>query len=109
MSKMTKKVPKAKIPRGLSDKDMMKDFIEEDTLEEKFVRAAKAQEQKAQAEAAKAPPADLARGGFTRELTDELGKALTQLKMELALKGITGYTFKVKRDGESIVLMPKYK
>ena len=51
MSKMTKKVPKAKIPRGLSDKDMMKDFIEEDTLEEKFVRAAKAQEQKAQAEA----------------------------------------------------------
>ena len=106
---MTKKVPKAKIPRGLSDKDMMKNFVEEDTLEEKFVKAAKAREQKAQEEAAKAPPADLARGGFTRELTDELGKALTQLKMELALKGINGYTFKVKRDGESIVLTPKYK
>ena len=42
MSKMTKKQPKAgKIPRGLTDKDMFRDYVEEETLEEKLVAAEK--------------------------------------------------------------------
>ena len=31
------------------------------------------------------------------------------LKMELFREGIQHYTFKIKRDGENIVLTPKYK
>ena len=37
------------------------------------------------------------------------GKALLQLKMELYRSGITSYSFKIRRDGENIVLTPKYK
>ena len=107
MSKMTKKPPKAKIPRDLSDKDMLKNFVEEDTIETKFVKAEAVQVQKKKEEAEAAPLVNLSRMGFTPALTDELGKALTQLKMELALQGITSYTLKVKREGQNIVLMPK--
>ena len=43
MSKMTKKQPKAgKIPRGLTDKDMFRDYVEEESLEDVFVAAEKA-------------------------------------------------------------------
>ena len=107
MSKMTKKQPKAKIPRGLTDKDMVRDYVEEETIEAKFAKAEKAREKKQREAAEAAPPANLARAGFTPALTDELGRALTQLKMELALQGITSYTLKVKREGQNIVLMPK--
>ncbi len=107
MSKMTKKPPKAKIPRGLTDKDMVRDYVEEETIEAKFAKAEKAREKKQREAAEAAPPANLARAGFTPALTDELGRALTQLKMELALQGITSYTLKVKREGQNIVLMPK--
>ena len=107
MSKMTKKPPKAKIPRDLSDKEMLKNFVEEDTLETKFVKAEKAQEKKRKEKAEAAPLANLNRAGFTPALTDELGRALTQLKMELALQGITSYGFKVKKEGQKIVLEPK--
>ena len=107
MSKMTKKPPKAKIPRDLSDKEMLKNFVEEDTIETKFVKAEAAQVQKKKEAAEAAPLVNLSRMGFTPALTDELGKALTQLKMELALQGITSYGFKVKKEGQKIVLEPK--
>ena len=107
MSKMTKKPPKAKIPRDLSDKEMLKNFVEEDTIETKFVKAEAAQVQKKKEAAEAAPLVNLSRVGFTPALTDELGKALTQLKMELALQGITSYGFKVKKEGQKIVLEPK--
>lgn len=107
MSKMTKKPPKAKIPRDLSDKEMLKNFVEEDTIETKFVKVEAAQVQKKKEAAEAAPLVNLSRMGFTPALTDELGKALTQLKMELALQGITSYGFKVKKEGQKIILEPK--
>ena len=107
MSKMTKKPPKAKIPRDLSDKDMLKDFVEEDTLETQFVKKEAAEAKKKKEEAEAAPLANLGRAGFTPALTDELGRALTQLKMELALQGVSSYGFKVKKEGQKIVLEPK--
>lgn len=107
MSKMTKKAPKAKIPRGLTDKDMIKNFVAEDTLEETFAKKEKAYLKKKAEEAAVQPPANLARAGFTPALTDELGRALTELKLALALKGETCTGFKVKREKDTIVLVPK--
>ena len=107
MSKMTKKPPKAKIPRDLSDKEMLKNFVEEDTIETKFGKAEAAQVQKKKEAAEAAPLVNLSRMGFTPALTDELGKALTQLKMELALQGITSYGFKVRKEGQKIILEPK--
>ena len=107
MSKMTKKQPKAKIPRDLSDKDMLKNFVEEETIETKFVKAEAAQVKKKKEEAEAATLVNLSRMGFTPALTDELGKALTQLKMELALQGITSYGFRVKKEGQKIILEPK--
>ena len=104
---MTKKPPKAKIPRDLSDKDMLKDFVEEDTLETQFVKKEAAEVKKKKEEAEDAPLVNLGRLGFTPALTDELGRALTQLKMELALQGISSYGFKVKKEGQKIVLEPK--
>lgn len=109
MSKKTKKPPKAKIPRDLTDKDMVKDFVEEETVEAKLERAAKAQEERRKAEAVTEPPVNLARAALTPALLEELGKALTQLKMELALSGVQDYTFKIKREGQNILLETKPK
>ena len=47
--------------------------------------------------------------GFTPKLTEDLGKALTELKLQLAMKGVTKFTYKVKKDGETILITPKYK
>ena len=54
-------------------------------------------------------PADFLRAGFTPQLTEELARALLQLKMELYREDVKNYTFQIKRDGEKIVLIPKYK
>ena len=99
----------SRIPKGLSDKDMFQSYVEETSLEDRFVAAEKAAEEKRRESAGIEPPAELGRAGFTPVLTEELGKALLQLKMELYRSGITNYSFKIKRDGESIVLTPKYK
>ena len=76
----------SKIPKNLSDKDMFKDYVEDTSIEDRF-RAA----------------------GFTPQLTEELARALLQLKMELYREDVKNYTFQIKRDGEKIVLIPKYK
>lgn len=97
----------SKIPKNLTDKDMFKDYVEDMSIEDHFVRAEKAAKKKRQETIE--PPADLARAGFTPQLTEELGRALLQLKMELFRAGVKSYTFKIKREGENIVLIPKYK
>ena len=90
----------SKIPKNLSDKDMFKNYVEEATLEDQFAAA----EKKRKAQAAAEPPAELARAGFTPELTDQLGRALMELKMALFREDIKEYSFKVRREGHEIVL-----
>ena len=98
----------SKIPKNLTDKDMLKNWVEEETVEDKFLRAEKIEDKKRRERAGIEPPAELARAGLTRQLTEELGKALTELKMQLLLKGAKDITYKVKNDGTKIVITPKY-
>ncbi len=98
----------SKIPKNLTDKDMLKNWVEEATVEDKFLEAEKVMDKKRRERAGIEPPAELARAGLTRQLTEELGKALTELKMQLALKGAKDITYKVKNDGTKIVITPKY-
>ncbi|WP_294158403.1 hypothetical protein [uncultured Selenomonas sp.] len=98
----------AKIPKNLSDKDMMKNWVEPETLEEQFEKAEKAAEKKRREAPGVEPPMELAKAGFNRRLTEELGKALTELKLQLQLKGATDITFKIKKDGETIKITPHY-
>ena len=93
-----------KIPKNLSDKDMFQDYVEEETLEDKFIAAEKAADKKRREQAKVEPPAELARAGFTPELTDKLGRALLELRMALATEGIRDYSFKIRREGRSILL-----
>ncbi len=93
-----------KIPKNLTDKDMVKNYVEEQTIEDQLLKAAKKAEKLEQAAKLAEPPAQLAKAGFTPELTDQLGKALLALKLELSNAGVTSYNFKIKRDGEQIIL-----
>jgi len=97
-----------KIPKNLSDKDMMKNWVEPETLEDQFAKAEKAAERKRREAPGVEPPMELAKAGFTRQLTEELGKALTELKLQLTLKGATDIKYKIKKDGESIIIRPVY-
>ena len=98
----------SKIPKNLTDKDMLKNWVEEETVEDKFLRAEKIEDKRRRERAGIEPPAELARAGLTRQLTEELGKALTELKMQLTLKGAKDITYKVKNDGTKIIIAPKY-
>ena len=93
-----------KIPRGLTDKDMIKNYVEEETLEQQLLTAAKKAEKLRALAEAEAPPAPLAKAGFTPELADKLGRELLALKIELANAGVKSYNFKIKRDGDKITL-----
>ena len=94
----------AKIPRGLTDKDMVKNYVEEETIESQLLTAAKRAEKLRLVEEAEAPPEPLAKAGFTKELTEKLGMELLALKIELSNSGVKGYNLKIKRDGEKITL-----
>lgn len=98
-----------RIPKNLSDKDMVRGFVEEETLADHFARVEKEEKKERKGEAAAEPPLNLARAGFTPVLMDDLGRALMQLKMELFREGVKNYTFKITRQGERIVLTPKYR
>ena len=78
-----------KIPRGLTDKDMVKNYIEEETIEQQLLTAAKKAEKLRMVAETEAPPAPLAKAGFTPELSNA---------------GVKSYNFKIKRDGEKITL-----
>ncbi len=93
-----------KPPRGLSDKDMLKNYVEEQSVEAQLLTAAKKAEKRRLVEESEAPPEPLAKGGFTKELTEKLGMELLALKIELATSGVKSYGFKVERFGEKITL-----
>ena len=93
-----------KIPRGLSDKDMIKNYVEEQSVEQQMLTAAKKTEKLRRVEEAEAPPEPLAKAGFTKDLTEKLGMELLALKIELGASGVKDYNFKIKRDGEKIIL-----
>ena len=93
-----------KIPRGLTDKDMVKNYVEEETIESQLLTAEKKAEKMRLIEEAEAPPEPLAKSGFTKELTEKLGMELLALKIELLNSGVKSYNLKVKRDGEKITL-----
>ena len=94
----------AKIPRGLTDKDMVKNYVEDETIESQLLTAAKRAEKMRLVEEAEAPPEPLAKAGFTKELTEKLGMELLALKIELSNSGVKSYNLKIKRDGEKITL-----
>lgn len=91
-------------PRGLTDKDMIKNYVEEKSVEAQLLTAAKKAEKRRLADAVDAPPEPLAKAGFTKDLTEKLGMELLALKMELQMSGVKDYNFKIKRDGEIITL-----
>ena len=93
-----------KIPKGLTDKDMVKNYIEEQTIEDKLLAAEQESKRIQAAQALREPPKPLAQAGFTAELADKLGRELLALKMELLNSGVKNYGFKIKRDGEKITL-----
>ena len=93
-----------KPPRGLTDKDMIKNYVEEKSVEAQLLTAAKKAEKRRLADATDAPPEPLAKAGFTKDLTEKLGMELLALKMQLEMEGVKGYNFKIKRDGEKITL-----
>lgn len=93
-----------KPPRGLTDKDMIKSYVEEKFVEAQLLTAAKKAEKRRLADAVDAPPEPLAKAGFTKDLTEKLGMELLALKMELEFEGVKNYNYKIKRDGEKIIL-----
>lgn len=93
-----------KIPRNLTDKDMVKNYVEEQTIEDQLIQAAKKAEKLEAAAKLSEPPAPLAKAGFTPELSDRLGKELLAMKIELSTNGVKSFDYKIKRDGEKIIL-----
>ena len=94
-----------KIPKNLSDKDMLRDYQEEPTLEEAFARreeAARDDERRVAAE----PTADIRVAYLTPDIIGELGRELLALKMELFNEGVREYHMRLKREGKNIVLFP---
>lgn len=97
----------AKIPKGLSDKDMLQGYVEQETMESHFLAAEEAEDKKRRAKAALGKPEkSISLTGFDDELVDLLGRKLLELKMELFREGIKNYTMKVKREGKSIIITP---
>ena len=97
----------AKIPKGLSDKDMLQGYVEQVTMEDQFMAAEEAEDRRRRARAGIGKPEkNIALTGFSDELVEELGKKLLELKMELFREGIKNYTMKVKKDGQTITIKP---
>ena len=94
----------AKIPKGLSDTAMMQGHEGEETLEETLLRREQEAEERARRAAAKEPPADLARAGLSAAQTEELGRALMELKLTLAQEQVANYKLKIKRSGRQVII-----
>lgn len=105
MGKKQKKEPKSKIPRDLTDKEMLKGYVEEAAVEE--LSTARAEpirpvKQRPAVVAEAEPPRRLTE--LPPALVDELGRELVKLKLDLFQEGITDYSIKLTRDGHRIIL-----
>lgn len=90
----------AKIPKNLSDKEMMVNFKEELTFENMFSSEPEVKvPQKKEKE-------DLKTAFLTEDLQEKIGKALLDLKLELYKEGMVDYKIKVIREGHKITLLP---
>jgi len=83
---------------------MMQGHEGEETLAEILLRREKEAEERARRSAAKEPPADLARAGLSAAQTEELGRALMELKLTLAQEQVTSYKLKIKRSGRQVII-----
>jgi len=98
----------AKIPKNLSDKDMLKGFKEEKTLEDLFIEAdAKEQKKQQQKKAVAHEVIEIAY--LTPDIVDKLGKMLLELKLSLYQEGVVDYSMTIRREGNDIILSPKEK
>ncbi|MPM72258.1 hypothetical protein SDC9_119231 [bioreactor metagenome] len=82
-----------KIPKNLSDSDMMT----------KWEKAVKKAETNQVGQSPTVQPR-YESGFLTPELTQAVGKALLELKVKLYKEGIVDYNIKVKQDGNQIIL-----
>ena len=90
----------AKIPKNLSDKDMMVNFKEELTFENMF--SDEPEVKKVQ----KKDKENLNTAFLSEELQEKIGKALLDLKLELYKEGMVVYKIKVVRENHKITLLP---
>ena len=98
-----------KIPKGLSDKDMLDGYVEEVTMEARFMAAEAAEEKKRREKIFGTKGNSLSMSGLDDETLDKLGRKLLELKMELFREGMKNYTMKVKREGWDIIITPVVK
>lgn len=93
----------AKIPKNLSDKDMLKNFVEEPTLEDMFLAKEKAAEKNRIREN---PVANINIAYLTPDIVEKLGKLLLELKVKLYDAGIVDYRIEPRLEGKQIILVP---
>ncbi|WP_297569859.1 hypothetical protein [uncultured Anaerovibrio sp.] len=98
-----------KIPKGLSDKDMLDGYVEDVTMEARFLAAEAAEDAKRREKIFGKKGNSLSMSGLDDETLDKLGRKLLELKMELFREGIKNYTLKVKRENWDIIITPVIK
>ena len=91
----------SKIPKNLSDKDMLKDYVEEKSLEEQLMEK-EAQSRKKDKSDDFIPAVSY----LTPDIVRELAGQLMTLKMQLAQEGVEHYKMNIRRDGHDIILSP---
>ena len=98
-----------KIPKGLSDKDMLDGYVEDVTMEAQFLAAEAAEDAKRREKLFGKKGNSLSMSGLDDETLYKLGRKLLELKMELFREGIKNYTLKVKRENWDIIITPVIK
>ena len=91
----------AKIPKNLPDKDMLQG--QEEEIRAEMLREGR-QAEYARTQAEKEPLADLAHAGLTAAQSQELGRALLELKLTLAQSGIRDYKLKIERKEHQVIV-----
>lgn len=95
-----------KIPKGLSDTDMLKDCKEHKSTRSLFDLADEFDDNNIQK---RKRVTETKATYIDGELTTALNKELLKLKIDLYKKGIIEYQVKLKRDGDNIILYPQQK
>lgn len=96
----------AKIPKGLSDKDMLSGYVEDVSMEDQFMAAEAAEDKKRREKIFGTSKNSLSMSGLDDETLEKLGRKLLELKMELFSDGIKNYHLKVKKEGYDIIITP---